>query len=143
MSLVTLGAVKGIVHSIQKRTSSSGLKKPDNKYDVSNLKRPQQEDFLTDIAEYLTNDDTTPIEYPDYAKDLEKYCSELEEKCKDLEYNQTILKGVLINMQCDDFEKEAIKEGADEDDEKLEVLIEKYEAVVTAGIDFYLKGKND
>ena len=78
-----------------------------------------------------------------YAKDLEKYCSELEEKCKNLEYNQAILKGVLINMQCDDFEKEAIKKGADEDDEKLEALIEKYEAVVTAGIDFYLKGKSD
>lgn len=78
-----------------------------------------------------------------YARDLEKYCSELEEKCRDLEYNQAILKGVLINMQCDDFEKEAIKEGADEDDEKLEVLMEKYEAVVTAGIDFYLKGKNN
>lgn len=78
-----------------------------------------------------------------YAKDLEKYCGELEKKCKDLEYNQTILKGVLTNMQCDDFEKEAIKEGADEDDEKLKVLMGKYEAVVTAGIDFYLKGKND
>ena len=78
-----------------------------------------------------------------YAKDLEKYCSELEEKNKDLEYNQTILKGVLINMQCDDFEKEAIKKGAAEDDEKLKALIEKYGAVVTAGIDLYLKGKND
>lgn len=78
-----------------------------------------------------------------YAKDLEKYCSELEEKNKDLEYNQDVLKGTLINMQCKDFEKEVIEEGADEDDEKLEVLIEKYEAVVTAGIDFYLKGKND
>lgn len=78
-----------------------------------------------------------------YTKDLEKYCSELEERCKDLEYNQTVLKGVLINMQCDDFEKEVIEEGADEDDEKLEALIEEYEAVITAGIDLYLKGKND
>lgn len=77
-----------------------------------------------------------------YVKDLEKYCSELEEKNKDLEYNQDVLKGTLINMQCKDFEKEVIEEGADEDDEKLHALIEEYEAVITAGIDLYLKGKN-
>lgn len=78
-----------------------------------------------------------------YAKDLEKYCGELEEKCKNLEYNQDVLKGTLINMQCKDFEKEVIEEGADEDDEKLHALIEEYEAVITAGIDLYLKGKNN
>lgn len=78
-----------------------------------------------------------------YTKDLEKYCSELEEKNKDLEYNQDVLKGTLINMQCKDFEKEVIEEGADEDDEKLHALIEEYEAVITVGIDLYLKGKNN
>lgn len=75
-----------------------------------------------------------------YTKDLEKYCSELEKENKDLRDNVLILKGVLINMQCDDFEKEVIEQGADEDDEMLEALIEKYGSVITAGIDLYLRG---
>lgn len=105
------------------------------------MNKPKLNDYMDNYG--VKSFESQRKAFLNYAKDLEKYCSELEKKCKDLEYNQTILKGVLINMQCDAFEKEAIKGGADEDDEKLKVLIGKYEAVVTAGIDFYLKGKND
>lgn len=41
------------------------IKKPNNGLKIRKIKRPRRADFLTDIAEYLTNDDTTPIEYPD------------------------------------------------------------------------------
>lgn len=82
-----IGDCEGDCPFYSKENFIKWIKKPDNKYDVSNLKRPQQEDFLTDIAEYLTNDDTTPIEYPDYAKALENYCTDLENILADSEYN--------------------------------------------------------
>lgn len=82
-----IGDCEGNCPFYSKENFIKWIKKPDNKYDVSNLKRPQQEDFLTDIAEYLTNDDTTPIEYPDYAKALEIYCTDLENLLADSEYN--------------------------------------------------------
>lgn len=82
-----IGDCEGDCPFYSKENFLKWIKKPDNKYDVSNLKRPQQEDFLTDIAEYLTNDDTTPIEYPDYAKALENYCTDLENLLADSEYN--------------------------------------------------------
>lgn len=82
-----IGSCEGNCPFYSKENFIKWIKKPDNKYDVSNLKRPQQEDFLTDIAEYLTNDDTTPIEYPDYAKALENYCTDLENLLADSEYN--------------------------------------------------------
>lgn len=63
------------------------IKKPNNGLKIRKIKRPRRADFLTDIAEYLTNDDTTPIEYPDYAKALENYCTDLENLLADSEYN--------------------------------------------------------
>lgn len=63
------------------------IKKPNNGLKIRKIKRPRRADFLTDIAEYLTNDDTTPIEYPDYAKALENYCTDLENILADSEYN--------------------------------------------------------
>lgn len=54
------------------------IEKSNNGLKIREIKRPRREDFLTDIAEYLTNDDTTPIEYPNYAEALERYCNELE-----------------------------------------------------------------
>lgn len=75
-----------------------------------------------------------------YAKDLERYCSELEKENKDLKYNQLVLKGTLINMQCEDFRREAMEEECYRDDEELEKLIKLYEEIVSTGIDSYLRG---
>lgn len=75
-----------------------------------------------------------------YTKDLERYCSELEEKNKDLKYNQLVLKGTLINMQCEDFRREVMEEECYRDDEELEKLIKLYEEIVSTGIDSYLRG---
>lgn len=63
------------------------IKKQNNGLKIRKIKRPRRADFLTDIAEYLTNNDTTPIEYPDYAKALENYCTDLENLLADSEYN--------------------------------------------------------
>lgn len=75
------------VRSTRKKPSYIGLKKPNNGLKIRKIKRPRRADFLTDIAEYITNDDTTPIEYPDYAKALENYCTDLENLLADSEYN--------------------------------------------------------
>ena len=57
------------------------IKKPDSKYDVSNLKRPQQEDFIEwdRFGEGHVNDFR-------YAKALEKYCNNLGDALVDAEY---------------------------------------------------------
>lgn len=58
------------------------IKKPDSKYDVSNLKRPQQEDFI----EWDRFGDGHVNDFR-YAKALEKYCSNLENVLADTEYD--------------------------------------------------------
>lgn len=75
-----------------------------------------------------------------YARDLERYCSELEKESKDLKYNQLVLKGTLINMQCEDFRREVMEEECYRDDKELEKLIKLYEEIVSTGIDSYLRG---
>ena len=70
------------------------IKKSNNGLKLREIKRPKAIDFLTDIYEYLTNDDTTPIEYPDYAKALENYCTDLENLFANLEYD-------LDNAECE------------------------------------------
>ena len=57
------------------------IKKPDSKYDVSNLKRPQQEDFIEwdRFGHGHVNDFR-------YAKALEKYCNNLGDALADAEY---------------------------------------------------------
>ena len=57
------------------------IKKPDSKYDVSNLKRPQQEDFI----EWDRFGDGHVNDFR-YAKALEKYCSNLGDALVDAEY---------------------------------------------------------
>lgn len=64
----------------------------------------------------------------------------LKKKNKDLKYNQLVLKGTLINMQCEDFRREAMEEECYRDDEELEKLIKLYEEIVSTGIDSYLRG---
>lgn len=58
------------------------IKKPDSKYDVSNLKRPQQEDFI----EWDRFGDGHVNNFR-YAKALEKYCNDLEDVLADTEYD--------------------------------------------------------
>lgn len=57
------------------------IKKPDSKYDVSNLKRPQQEDFI----EWDRFGDGHVNDFR-YAKALEKYCNNLGDALVDAEY---------------------------------------------------------
>lgn len=63
------------------------IKKSNNSLKIREIKRPKAVDFLTDIYEYLNNDDTTPIDYPNYAKALEKYCTDMENLFANLEYD--------------------------------------------------------
>ena len=57
------------------------IKKPDSNYDVSNLKRPQQEDFI----EWNRFGDRHVNDFR-YAKALEKYCNNLGDALVDAEY---------------------------------------------------------
>lgn len=58
------------------------IKKPDSKYDVSNLKRPQQEDFVG-----YDNRSNSLLDKDGYIKALEEYCNRLEEELADTEYD--------------------------------------------------------
>lgn len=91
---------KETAHSIQKRTSSSGLKKPDKKISVQDLKKPKIEDFIDD-PERNGSDGCTIIAYEDeweeYYIALEKYCDDLENVLADTEYD-------LESSECDNRE---------------------------------------
>lgn len=58
------------------------IKKPDSKYDVSNLKRPQQEDFIG-----YDNVSNSLLDKDGYIKVLESYCNDLEDALADAEYD--------------------------------------------------------
>lgn len=57
------------------------IKKPDSKYDVSNLKRPQQEDFVG-----YDNRSNSLLDKDGYIKALEEYCDNLGDALADAEY---------------------------------------------------------
>ena len=57
------------------------IKKPDSKYDVSNLKRPQQEDFIG-----YDNVNNSLLDKDGHIKALEKYCNNLGDALADAEY---------------------------------------------------------
>lgn len=59
------------------------IKEPNKRFSVEDLKRPKAIDFV----EYINNDDAAPIDYPNYAEALERYCTELENLFADLEYD--------------------------------------------------------
>lgn len=59
------------------------IKEPNKRFSVEYLKRPKAIDFV----EYINNDDAAPIDYPNYAEALERYCTELENLFADLEYD--------------------------------------------------------
>ena len=68
------------------------IKKPDSKYDVEDLEKPKQEDFIgfdNRSGRICLNDD--------YVKALEKYCSNLESVLADTEYD-------LESAECDNRE---------------------------------------
>lgn len=58
------------------------IKKPDSKYDVSNLKRPQQEDFIG-----YDNVSNSLLDKDGYIKALEEYCDNLGDALADAEYD--------------------------------------------------------
>lgn len=58
------------------------IKKPDSKYDVDGLKKPQQEDFIG-----YDNVSNSLLDKDGYIKALEKYCNDLEDVLADTEYD--------------------------------------------------------
>lgn len=69
------------------------IKEPNKRFSVEDLKRPKAIDFV----EYINNDDAAPIDYPNYAEALERYCTELENLFADHEYD-------LETSECDNRE---------------------------------------
>lgn len=57
--------------------------KSDKKLSIREIKRPKAVDFV----EYINNDDAAPMDYPNYAEALERYCTDLENLFADLEYD--------------------------------------------------------
>lgn len=55
----------------------------DKKLSIREIKRPKAIDFV----EYINNDDAAPIDYPNYAEALERYCTDLENLFANLEYD--------------------------------------------------------
>ncbi len=66
------------------------IKEPNKRFSVEDLKRPKAIDFV----EYINNDDAAPIDYPNYAEALERYCTDLENIFANLEYD-------LDNAECE------------------------------------------
>lgn len=59
------------------------IKKPTKKLSIREVKRPKAVDFV----EYINNDDAAPIDYPNYAEALERYCTDLKNLFANLEYD--------------------------------------------------------
>lgn len=68
------------------------IKKPDSKYDVSNLKRPHQEDF----TKYVNCSDAL-FDRDSYINALEEYCDNLGDALADAEYD-------FEEVECDNRE---------------------------------------
>jgi hypothetical protein len=58
------------------------IKKPDSKYDITNLKRPHQEDFIG-----YDNRSNSLLDKDGYIKALEEYCDNLGDVLADTEYD--------------------------------------------------------
>lgn len=87
-----IGDCEGDCPFYSKKNFIKWIKKPDSRYDVSNLKRPQQEDFI----EWDRFGDGHVNDFR-YAKALEKYCNNLENVLADTEYD-------LETAECDNRE---------------------------------------
>lgn len=75
-----------------KENFTKWIKKPDSIYDIENLEKPKQEDFI----EWDRFGDGHVNDFR-YAKALEKYCSNLESVLADTEYD-------LESAECDNRE---------------------------------------
>ena len=74
------------------------IKKPDSKYDVEDLEKPKQEDFLC----YDNRSGTIALD-DNYIKALEKYCNDLENVLADTEYD-------LESSECENRELQDVLE---------------------------------
>lgn len=78
-----IGDCEGDCPFYSKENFLNWIKEPNKRFSVEDLKRPKAIDFV----EYINNDDAAPIDYPNYAEALERYCTELENLFADLEYD--------------------------------------------------------
>lgn len=78
-----IGNCEGDCPFYSKENFLNWIKEPNKRFSVEDLKRPKAIDFV----EYINNDDAAPIDYPNYAEALERYCTELENLFADLEYD--------------------------------------------------------
>lgn len=88
-----VGDCEGDCPFYSKENFLNWIKEPNKRFSVEYLKRPKAIDFV----EYINNDDAAPIDYPNYAEALERYCTELENLFADLEYD-------LETSECDNRE---------------------------------------
>lgn len=87
-----IGDCEGDCPFYSKKNFIKWIKKPDSKYDVEDLEKPKQEDFIgfdNRSGRICLNDD--------YVKALEKYCNDLENVLADTEYD-------LETSECDNRE---------------------------------------
>lgn len=77
-----IGDCEGDCPFYSKENFIKWIKKPDSKYDVSNLKRPQQEDFIG-----YDNVSNSLLDKDGYIKALEEYCDNLGDALADAEYD--------------------------------------------------------
>lgn len=77
-----IGDCDGDCPFYSKKNFIKWIKKPDSKYDVSNLKRPQQEDFIG-----YDNVSNSLLDKDGYIKALEEYCDNLGDALADAEYD--------------------------------------------------------
>lgn len=87
-----IGDCEGDCPFYSKENFIKWIKKPDSKYDVEDLEKPKQEDFI----EWDRFGDGHVNDFR-YAKALEKYCSNLENVLADTEYD-------LETAECDNRE---------------------------------------
>lgn len=93
-----IGDCEGDCPFYSKKNFIKWIKKPDSKYDVEDLEKPKQEDFIgfdNRSGRICLNDD--------YVKALEKYCSNLESVLADTEYD-------LETEQCENRELQDVLE---------------------------------
>lgn len=77
-----IGDCEGDCPFYSKENFIKWIKKPDSKYGVSNLKRPQQEDFIG-----YDNVSNSLLDKDGYIKALEEYCDNLGDALADAEYD--------------------------------------------------------
>lgn len=78
-----IGSCEGYCPFYSKDNFLNWVKKPAKKLSIREVKRPKAVDFV----EYINNDDAAPIDYPNYAEALERYCTDLENLFANLEYD--------------------------------------------------------